>query len=55
MEPMAIKIFKESPELKREFEQKITTDSKFAASPNAILDGFTVKQNTMIRTICCIQ
>jgi hypothetical protein len=34
MEPMAIKMLQESPELKREFEQKITTDSKFAASPN---------------------
>jgi hypothetical protein len=36
MEPMAIKCLQESPELKKEFEQKITTDSKFAANPNAI-------------------
>ena len=43
MEPMAIKMLQESPELKREFEQKIATDSKFAASPNAILGWFYSK------------
>lgn len=43
MEPMAIKMLQESPELKTEFEQKIATDSKFAASPNAILGWFYSK------------
>jgi hypothetical protein len=36
-------MLKESPELKREFEQKIATDSKFAANPNAILGWFYSK------------
>ncbi|MBX9887578.1 MAG: M14 family metallopeptidase [Flavobacteriaceae bacterium] len=43
MEPMAIKMLQESPELKKEFELKIATDSKFANNPNAILAWFYSK------------
>jgi murein tripeptide amidase MpaA len=43
MEPMAIKMLQESPELKKEFEQKIASDTKFATNPNAILGWFYSK------------
>jgi murein tripeptide amidase MpaA len=43
MEPMAIKMLQESSELKKEFELKIASDSKFAQNPNAILGWFYSK------------
>jgi hypothetical protein len=42
MEPMAIKMLQESPELKENLN-KIASDARFATNPNAILDGFIVK------------
>lgn len=43
MEPMAIKMLQESPELKAEFEKKLATDTAFAKNPNAILGWFYSK------------
>ena len=43
MEPMAIKMLQESPALKTEFEQKLSTDPTFAKNPNAILGWFYSK------------
>lgn len=43
MEPMAIKMLKESPALKAEFEQKLSADATFAKNPNAILGWFYSK------------
>lgn len=43
MEPMAIKMLQESPELKIEFEKKLATDLAFAKSPDAILGWFYSK------------
>jgi murein tripeptide amidase MpaA len=43
MEPMAIKMLQESPELKAEFEKKLATDANFAKSPDAILGWFYSK------------
>ena len=43
MEPMAIIMLKESPELKAELEKKLATDTAFAKNPNAILGWFYSK------------
>ncbi|MEO7523313.1 MAG: hypothetical protein ABIT58_04425 [Ferruginibacter sp.] len=43
MEPMAKKMLDESPELKKEFEEKKANDREFAASPEAILSWFYSK------------
>ena len=43
MEPMAKRMLEESPELKKEFEQKMEQDKVFANDPNAILTWFYSK------------
>jgi hypothetical protein len=43
MEPMAKKMLEDSPELKKEFEQKKKQDNAFANDPNAILTWFYSK------------
>lgn len=43
MEPMAKRMLEESPELKKEFEQKIAQDKVFANDPGAILNWFYSK------------
>jgi hypothetical protein len=46
MEPMAIKMLQESPELKKEFEQKITTDSSL--QPVQMLSWMVLQQNKIL-------
>jgi hypothetical protein len=43
MEPMAKKMLEDSPELKKEFEQKIAQDKDFESDPNAIFGWFYSK------------
>ena len=43
MEPMAKKMLEDSPELKKEFEQKKKQDKAFVNDPNAILTWFYSK------------
>ncbi len=43
MEPMAKKMIDESPELRKEFEEKKAADTAFANNPNAILTWFYSK------------
>ena len=45
MEPMAKRMLEESPELKKEFEQKKAQDKDFANDPNAIFSWFYSKTN----------
>ena len=43
MQPLAIKMLEESPELRKEFEQKKEQDKDFANSPYAIFRWFYSK------------
>jgi hypothetical protein len=45
MEPTMKKMLEDSPELKKEFEQKKATDTAFANNPSAIYDWFYAKTN----------